>query len=117
MTSSLYLIALMVSLLGLGTLDWRYRLALFADARRTLLTVAVAVAIFLVWDLIGVGLGIFFIGDAPYLTGWTVAPEVPVEEVAFLTLLTYNTLLVWLALSRRRERRRTVRGMPTTEAP
>ena len=101
MTQYLYLIALGVSLLGLGTLDWRHRVALFADARRTLVTLALAVAFFLLWDLVGVGLGIFFIGDAPYLSGWVVAPEVPVEEIAFLTLLTYQTLLLWLAFSRR----------------
>lgn len=96
-----YLIALMVSLAGLGFLDWRHRIALFDDARRTLATVGAAVAFFLVWDLIGVGLGIFFRGDSEYLTGIQVAPEVPVEELFFLTLLVYQTLLLWLALSRR----------------
>jgi lycopene cyclase domain-containing protein len=114
MTPYLYLIALVVSLLGLGALDWRYRVALFADARRTLVTVALGVAFFLVWDLLGVGLGIFFRGDAPYLTGWVVAPEVPVEEVAFLTLLVYQTLLLWLAFSRRHARRLDI---PPRQAP
>ncbi len=97
-----YLIGLLVSLAGLGLLDWRYRVALFADARRTLTTVGIGVAAFLVWDLAGVGLGIFFRGEAPYLTGIQVAPEVPLEELFFLTLLVYQTLLLWLALSRRR---------------
>ncbi|WP_084106297.1 lycopene cyclase domain-containing protein [Demequina sp. NBRC 110056] len=116
MTSYLYLTALAVSLLGLGILDWRYRVALFSDARRTLVTLGLAIAFFLVWDLLGVSLGIFFIGDAPYLSGWVIAPEVPVEEVAFLTLLTYNTLLLWLAFSRWHARRR--RGQRTAvEAP
>ncbi len=96
-----YLIGLLLSLAGLGFLDWRYRVALFADARRTLATVGIGVAAFLVWDLAGVGLGIFFRGEAPYLTGIQVAPEVPLEEVFFLTLLVYQTLLLWLALSRR----------------
>lgn len=109
MTSYLYLAALVVSILGLGTLDWRYRVALFADARRTALTLVAGVAFFLLWDLVGVGLGIFFIGDAPYMTGWVIAPEVPVEEVAFLTLLTYNTLLAWIALTRWHDRRHTPR--------
>jgi lycopene cyclase domain-containing protein len=96
-----YLAALLVSLAGLGLLDWRYRLALFADARRTLATVGIGVAAFLAWDLAGVGLGIFFRGDSRYLTGIEVAPEVPLEELFFLTLLVYQTLLLWLALSRR----------------
>lgn len=110
MTSWLYLAALTVSLLGLGTLDWRYRLALFAETRRTVLTVASGVLIFLVWDLVGVGLGIFFRGDAPYMTGVLVAPEVPIEEVFFLTLLCYQTLLLWRAFSRSRA------GVSTAEA-
>ncbi len=96
-----YLIALLVSLAGLGFLDWRYSVALFADARRTLATVGIGVAVFLVWDLAGVGLGIFFRGESRYLTGLQVAPEVPLEELFFLTLLVYQTLLLWLALSRR----------------
>lgn len=104
MTSWLYLAALLVSLAGLATLDWRYRVALFDQPRRTLATVGIAVIAFLIWDFIGVGLGIFFIGDAEYMTGVTIAPEVPVEEVFFLILLTYQTLLVWRAFARRGER-------------
>lgn len=104
MTSFVYLGALLVSLAGLGFLDWRYRLAIFDQPRRALLTVSIGVAAFLVWDAVGVGLGIFFIGDAPYLTGVVIAAEVPIEEFFFLTLLVYQTLLLWLALSRRRGR-------------
>lgn len=106
MTSLLYLGALLVSLTGLTVLDWRYRVALFVDPRRTLGTVAIGVVFFLLWDLAGVGLGIFFRGDAPYMTGLQVAPEIPLEEVLFLTLLCYQTLLLWLAFDRRQPRRR-----------
>ncbi|WP_234986520.1 lycopene cyclase domain-containing protein [Demequina sp. NBRC 110055] len=102
MTSWLYLTALLISIGGLATLDWRYRLALFVETRRTVLTLAIAVAFFLVWDLIGTGLGIFFIGDGPYQSGLVIAPEVPLEEVFFLILLAYQTLLLWRAFSRRR---------------
>ena len=105
-----YLCALIVSLAGLGFLDWRHRIALFADARRTLVTVGVAVGFFLAWDLAGVALGIFFRGDSEYLTGIQVAPEVPLEEVFFLTLLAYQTLLAWLALDRRARSGRGRRG-------
>ncbi len=97
-----YLAALLVSIAGLAALDFRYRVALFAEPVRTAATVGVAVAFFLVWDLVGVGLGIFFVGDAPYLSGLVIAPEVPIEEVFFLILLTYQTLLLYLAFARRR---------------
>ncbi|WP_062077268.1 lycopene cyclase domain-containing protein [Demequina globuliformis] len=103
MTSWAYLAGLLVSLAGLATLDWRYRVALFDQPRRTLVTVGLAVVALLIWDFIGVGLGIFFIGDTEYLSGITVAPEVPIEEIFFLILLTYQTLLLWRAFARRGE--------------
>lgn len=104
MTEWLYAAALLMSLMGLAALDWRHRLALFPETRRTLATIGLGVAFFVVWDLLGVGLGIFFRGDAPYLSGVLVAPEVPVEELLFLTLLCYQTLLLWRAFDRRAAR-------------
>ncbi len=101
MTGFVYGGALLVALAGLTVLDWRYQLALFADARRTLVSIGIGVAVFLAWDAAGVGLGIFFVGDAPYLTGWRVAPQIPVEEILFLTLLTYQALLLWRAFESR----------------
>jgi len=100
-----YLAALLVSIAGLGFLDWRYRVAVCDQPRRALITIGVAVAIFLAWDIAGVGLGIFFRGDAEYMTGVLLAPEVPLEELFFLILLNYQTLLLWRALERRRERK------------
>ncbi|WP_062464989.1 lycopene cyclase domain-containing protein [Demequina soli] len=105
MTHLAYLGALLVSIAGLGLLDHRYRIAVFDRPRPALLTVAIAVASFLVWDLAGVGLGIFFIGGAPYLTGALLAPEVPLEELFFLVLLVYQTLLLWRWLDRRHRAR------------
>ncbi len=96
-----YLTALTVAIAGLATLDARYRIALFDQPRRALLTIGIAVGAFLAWDALGVGLGIFFIGDAPYLTGILLAPEVPLEELFFLILLVYQTLLLWRWLERR----------------
>ncbi|WP_062381074.1 lycopene cyclase domain-containing protein [Demequina pelophila] len=101
MSQFTYLAGLAVSLGALALIDRRWRLALFDQPRRAALTVAATVVFFLLWDLIGVGLGIFFVGDSPYLTGWHVAPEVPIEELAFLTLLGYQTLLLWRAFDRR----------------
>ena len=95
MTHAFYLIALVVSIAGLVTLDARYRIAIFDRPRPALLTIAIGVVFFLVWDAIGVGLGIFFVGAAPYQTGIMLAPEIPLEELFFLILLVYQTLLLW----------------------
>ncbi|WP_296666854.1 lycopene cyclase domain-containing protein [Demequina sp.] len=97
---------LIISLAGLVVLDLRFRIAVFDRPRAALLTIAIGVAVFLAWDAIGVGLGIFFIGDAPYLTGVLLAPEVPLEELFFLLLLVYQTLLLWRWLDRRARERR-----------
>ena len=99
-----YLGALMVSIGGLGFLDWRHRVAVFAQPRRALAVLGVGVAVFMAWDLAGVGLGIFFRGDAGDMTGIKLAPEVPLEELFFLILLNYQTLLLWRGLERRRSR-------------
>ena len=95
-----YLIALLVSLAGLTLADFRWRLALFQNSKRTLATLGLGVASFLIWDLLGIGFGIFFKGDSPHLLGIDILPQVPLEELLFLTLLCYTLLLSHLAFSR-----------------
>ena len=95
-----YLIALLVSLAGLTLADFRWRLALFQNSKRTLATLGLGVASFLIWDLLGIGFGIFFKGDSPHLLGIDILPQVPLEEFFFLTLLCYTLLLSHLAFSR-----------------
>ena len=91
----LYLIALVVSIAGIALLDRRHKLAFWVDAKASALAISISVAVFLVWDLVGIALGIFFRGNAPHLSGLLLAPELPVEELFFLILLCYNTLLVY----------------------
>lgn len=92
-----YLLVLLISLIGLGILDFRFKLALFYDRKATIQTVALGVLFFIIWDVLGIGLGIFFIGESRYVSGLNVLPELPVEELFFLTLLCYNALLLWRA--------------------
>lgn len=100
MTGLAYLGALAVSLGGLAVLDRRFRLAFWADWRRAALTVGLGVAGFLLWDVAGLVLGIFARGESPWMTGLLLAPDLPVEEAVFLTLLCYNALLVWRGAER-----------------
>ena len=102
MTTIFYLTALVVSLTGLGLLDYTHKLALFAGKIwQTMLTVAVGVAFFLIWDVAGIAAGVFFRGPGPYQTGILIGPELPLEEVFFLTLLCYVILLSYVAVERR----------------
>ena len=96
----LYLAALIGSLIGLTLLDYKFKLVFFRDWLAGTVSLITGVAFFLVWDLFGIANGIFFRGETPGLTGLLVAPELPLEEVFFLTLLCYTTLQVFLVLGR-----------------
>ena len=90
--SLLYLTALAIALTGMVMLDRRFRLFFWADARRAALVLFVGVAFFVAWDLAGIDLGIFFRGETAFMTGLQFAPELPLEELFFLTLLCYLTM-------------------------
>ena len=96
----LYLGALLFSILGMGILDKRLELAFFHNARRTLITVAIGMITFVVWDLLGIQLGVFFVGPATITTGVMIAPELPLEELFFLFFLCYFTLCMYRLLEK-----------------
>lgn len=97
----LYLVALLVALTGMVVLDWRLRLFFWRDWRRALIVLAVGLAFFLVWDLEGIRLGIFFRGETSFMTGVQLAPELPLEEPFFLLLLCYLAMNLYGYLAER----------------
>ena len=102
----LYLAALAISLTGMVMLDRRLHLAFWRDARRATIVLAAGLVFFIAWDLSGIGLGIFFRGETSFMTGLVIAPEFPLEEIFFLTLLWYLTMNLFGFLGRpRREGR------------
>lgn len=92
--SAAYLIALLVSLAGVVLLDVRHRLFLGRDPWRAALVLLLGTAFFLLWDLAGIGLGIFFRDDGAFATGILLAPELPVEEPIFLLFLCELTMVL-----------------------
>lgn len=74
-------------------------LALLDAARAASIAVGM-VALFLVWDGLGVAFGVFSCGDSPYMTGIELAPDIPLEEPFFLFFLTYLTLNLTTAARR-----------------
>lgn len=90
-----YLAGILISLAGMALLDWRHNLALFYDTRRSLITVGIGVAVFAIWDVFGIALGIFFSGHSPYMSGLYLGPEFPIEELLFLIFLCYLTLVLY----------------------
>uniref|UniRef100_UPI00351EE95C lycopene cyclase domain-containing protein n=1 Tax=Microcella sp. TaxID=1913979 RepID=UPI00351EE95C len=92
-----YLAALAISLTGMVVLDRRFRLFFWRDARRARIVLPLGVLFFLIWDVFGIALGIFFRGQTEFMTGLLIGPELPVEEVFFLTLLSYLTMNAYAA--------------------
>lgn len=112
----IYLLIILVSTAGIATIDARFRLAAWAAPGRTIAAVAVGVVFFLAWDAVGILTGVFLKGDSPYFTGIDVAPELPLEELFFLTFLCYLTLVVWAGAMRMLERRAQGGGRAKDEA-
>lgn len=101
--SFVYLAALLISLTGLATLDAKFKLAFAKNAKAATIAIAIPYLIFVIWDAAGIALGIFFKGQSQLLTGIMIAPEFPLEELFFLALLCYTTLIVatWFGRSKR----------------
>lgn len=95
-----YLLALLLSLAGLAIIDYRWKVAYFVQPRRTITVLAMSVAAFVAWDIAGILANIFFIGSNEYLLGVRIG-EFPLEEIFFLTLLTYCSLISYLLVKRR----------------
>lgn len=90
----LYLLCLAIALTGMTLLDRRFGLFFWQDARRATIVLIAGLVFFVVWDLSGIGLSIFFRGETSFMTGLVVAPELPIEELFFLALLCYLTMNV-----------------------
>jgi lycopene cyclase domain-containing protein len=91
----LYLSLLLASIGAMVLLDHRFTLFFFADARRATLVSIIGVVFFLLWDLGGISLGIFYRGETPIMLGLVLAPHLPVEEVFFLAFLCYLTMVLF----------------------
>lgn len=88
-----YLLTLLVSLAGLGALDFKHKLAFAKNPKAAAIAIAVPYLLFVIWDAAGIALGIFFKGQSAFLSGIMIAPEFPIEELFFLALLCYTTLI------------------------
>lgn len=90
-----YLAGLAVGIAGLATIDWRYRLAFWRAPKQAAKTIACSMGIFIIWDFLGIALGVFRHGHSPYALPFVLLPEFPVEEIVFLFLLSYSALIIY----------------------
>lgn len=87
-----YLLILLISIAGMVTLDWKFKLSFFRDLKVSAVTMVLGVAMFTAWDDMGIRQGIFFRGSGAWMTGLQLFPEYPIEELFFLILLNYLAL-------------------------
>lgn len=95
-----YLGSLLFSLAGLAALDFRFKLAFAKNPKAASLAIGVPYLLFVIWDLTGIATGIFFKGQSNLLTGLMIVKDFPIEELFFLALLCYTTLIVATGLDR-----------------
>ena len=88
-----YLLFLIFSICCLGLIDSRYNLVAFKNKKLALKVIGIGLLAFIAWDIAGILLNIFFIGDTNLLLGIQVA-DFPVEELFFLVLLNYTALII-----------------------
>lgn len=99
-----YLGGILFGITGLALLDWRYKLVFWYNFKRSAATLSVAVALFILWDFFGISLDIFKHGGSPYSLPFTLFPEFPIEEIFFLFLICYSTLVIFNGVSKWRSR-------------
>ena len=96
-----YLASLLIALFGMAVIDYRFKIAFFHDWRRSAIVIGAAIVVFVLWDLAGIGLGIFSKGASMYSLEFELLPELPIEELLFLFLLNYISLMSYLYLKRK----------------
>lgn len=89
-------LGLLLTFLGcMLLLDWRYRLFFWRDWLAAAIVTVVGTVFFLIWDVFGIVLGIFFRGEAVVATGVVLGPEMPLEEPIFLVFLVVCTMVIY----------------------
>lgn len=92
---ALYLLFLLASIGCMVLLDHRFRLVFFDAPWRAAAVLGTGLVFFLVWDLFGIGLDIFYRGETRFMLGVELAPHLPLEEAFFLAFLCYLTMVLY----------------------
>ncbi len=90
----LYLSILVFSLSGIGWYDYKKRIFLFCRPKQALTILLSLVGFFLLWDITGIVLGVFFTNQE-FVSGlYFFTPNMPIEEIFFLTLVCYVSIIL-----------------------
>lgn len=90
----MYLLMLLVVMGCYALIDRRWDLYFWSSSPvRAWIVLVIGVAFFLAWDGVAIFHGLFWHGENSLTLGIFVAPEIPIEEVFFLTFLCYQTMI------------------------
>ena len=95
-----YLSILLISLGGIVLGDWRYKLVFFQQPKAAIKTVIGLVTILLIGDIIGSEWRIFST-NSQFVSGLFLGSQIPIEEILFLILISYFTLILYVLLKPR----------------
>ena len=96
-----YATLLSLIIVCLVMVDYRWQLAFYSEPRKALRVLLISLGCFALWDVAGIGAKIFYTGTSPYITRLFIVRDFPIEELLFLTVLVYTTLLMWRGGERR----------------
>lgn len=94
MSGWLYLGTLVAGCAAMVLLDWRLRLFFWVDARRAAIVLCCGIALFVLWDVVGIASGAFARGRGDAMSGIEIWHEFPPEELVFITFFCYVTMVV-----------------------
>jgi lycopene cyclase domain-containing protein len=78
-------------------LELAFRARVYRRPRRLLAALAVPVLLFVVWDMVAIARG-HWDYNPQYVTGWTIPPNLPVEELVFFVVIPICALLTYEAV-------------------
>lgn len=79
-------------------LEFAFRARVYRRPRRLLAAMVVPVILFVVWDVVAIARGHWDF-NPQYVTGWTIPPNLPVEELTFFLVIPVCALLSYEAVT------------------
>lgn len=90
-----YISILLFSLCGICLADWQYKLAFWYDWRSSAKSIGFVIALLLLFDIAGIQQQIFSTNQSYVVGIYIMTPNLPIEELLFLFLLCYVTLILY----------------------
>lgn len=75
--------------------DWQYKLAFWYDWRSSAKSIGFVIALLLLFDIAGIQQQIFSTNQSYVVGIYIMTPNLPIEELLFLFLLCYVTLILY----------------------